>query len=78
MQRIYFIVKTYAMKHPDKGQDPNWDVTNTFITVSFLWDTCIEQILLIRWAMTCFFYGGCFCDLQKRVLNPKLYKVVDS
>ena len=41
-------------------------------------DTCMEQLLLMRWIFDLHLYRGCLCDLQKRVLNSKLYLVVHS
>ena len=43
-----------------------------FITFSSFQNTCMGQLLLMPWVFDLLFYRGCLCDLQKRVLNPKL------
>ena len=76
MQRIYFIGKTSAMKHPDQRTVPKLRCYICFQNhfSRHMYGAILANALSV-WLR---FDRGCLCGLQKRVLNRILYLAVHS
>ena len=58
-----------------KGEYPNWDAKNAFVTVFFFLGTWLELFLLMHCGFGMLFYWSYLCDLQNS-FESKLYLIV--